>query len=305
MSASASDAALELVPPVTMPTSAPREARRVLLALGIERSPIRALRGAYRFAKAIGAELHVIRVVSATVQLPPPSLNCVARALRDAQRVIAAARHTRKLCDRVLGECLPIKQLSIRVGAFTGQVALRAAEIGATTIAVAPSHRPLNSSVLRLAEQTGCAILIPRGHSSFDTLMAATDLQDKNMPVIRQAAQLARTLGATSIAVHSLVHAPRASPTSPADVESRRHALQRITQRIDASFDAVVVHAPDAAQGILDQARARDVDLIVVGVRSERHQSASPHTTARVIAGARRSVLLAPLRRGATWPELT
>lgn len=269
MSASSLDAAIEIVDPATPRRVASRKAGRVLLALGSERAPIRALREAHRFAGALGAELHVIRVVPATGKLVSPSLNGLARALREAQRVIAAGRHTRKLCDRVLSERVPIKHLCVRLGVFVDQVALRAAELGAMIIAVAPSHQRVGTAVLRLARQTACAVLVPRGHSSFVTLVAATDLLDADTPVLRHAAQLAMTLDATSIAVHSVVDAVDVAP--PADLEERRRTLERATRELEGRFESVVVRAPDAVQGILDQARSRNADLIVVGARPERH----------------------------------
>jgi hypothetical protein len=72
MDTSASDAAID---PATPRRVASRKAGRVLLALGNERAPIRSLREAHRFAEALGAELHVIRVVPATSQpVSPPSM---------------------------------------------------------------------------------------------------------------------------------------------------------------------------------------------------------------------------------------
>jgi K+-sensing histidine kinase KdpD len=269
-----------------------QKVERVLLALGTERVPIHTLRETHRFAAAIGAELHVIRVVPAAARLAP-SLDGVARALREAQRVIVAARHTRKLCDRVLGERLPVEQLSIRLGEFVDQVALRAAELGASTIAVAPSHPGLGTAVIRLGRRCSCAILVPRGRSAFLTLVAATDLRDVNRTVLRRAARVAAALDAKSIAVHSLVESSGAA--SEADLERRRRSLARATQDVDEHFEAVVVRTLDAARGILDEARASDADLIVVGVRRGSPPTSSTGTAARVIKDARRSVLVAPL----------
>ena len=292
MNASALDAAIDPAAPRRV---ASRKAGRVLLALGNERAPIRALREAQRFAEALGAELHVLRVVPAAGHPVSPPLNGVARALREAQRVIAAARHTRKLCDRVLSARVPLKQLSVRLGAFIDQVELRAAELGATIIAVAPSHQHVATAVLRLARQSGCAVLVPRGHSSFVTLVAATDLLDADTPVLRHAAQLATTLEATSVAVHSVVDTVGMAP--PTDLEDRRRVLERATRKLEGRFESVVVVAPDAVQGIFDQARARNADLIVVGVRPERRLTSAPSTTAGVIKGARHSVLVVPFVR--------
>jgi nucleotide-binding universal stress UspA family protein len=270
----------------------PQRVERLLLALGTERVPIHTLRETQRFAAAIGAELHVIRVVPAIGRPGSSSLDCVARALREAQRVILAARQTRKLCDRILGERLPVEQLSVRLGEFVDQVALRAAELDASTVAVAPSHQRLGAAVIRLTRRCSCAVLVPRGHSAFLTLVAATDLRDANGTVLRTAAQIAAALDAKSIAVHSLVEVYGAA--SEAELESRRRSLARVTQDIDERFEAVVVRTLDAARGILDEARESDADLIVVGVRREHHPTSSTGTAARVIRDARRSVLVAP-----------
>src|SRR6187401_2747156 len=102
MSTAGDDADIKIDRQPTSRLVVQKKVDRVLLALGTERSPIHTLRETLRFAAAMGAELHVIRVVSATARPASPSLDCVARALREAQRVIVAARHTRKLCDRVL-----------------------------------------------------------------------------------------------------------------------------------------------------------------------------------------------------------
>jgi nucleotide-binding universal stress UspA family protein len=297
VSASADDAAMEIGGPPTPRRIAPQGQERVLLALGAERAPIHTLRETLRFAAALGAELHVIRVLPASGLLVAPSLDCVAWALREAQRVIMAARHTRKLCDRVLGERLPVARLSVRLGEFVDQVALRAAELGATTIAVAPSHERLSTAVLRLCRRSGCGVLVPRGRSTFLTLLAATKLQDANATVLRRAAQIAAALEAKSIAVHSLVDGP--DRASEAELESQRRSLRRATGDIDEHFEAVVVRTLDAARGILDEARASHADLIVVGVRRERPRPSSKGTAARVIENARRSVLVAPLGKSA------
>jgi nucleotide-binding universal stress UspA family protein len=293
MSATGDDADVEIGRQSSPRLVVPQRVQRVLLALGAERAPIHTLRETQRFAAAIGAELHVVQVVPATAWLGSPSLDCVAQALREAQRVIVAARHTRKLCDLVLGERLPVKQLSVRLGEFVDQVALRASELGATTIAVAPSHQRLGTAVIRLTRRCSCAVLVPRGHSAFLTLLAATDLRDANGTVLRRAAQIAAALDAKSIAVHSLVEV--SGTASEVELENRRRSLARATRDIDNQFETVVVRTLDAARGILDEARENDADLIVVGVRRKHQPTSSTGTAMRVISDARRSVLVAPL----------
>ena len=146
---------------------------------------------------------------------------------------------------------------------------------------------------MRLTRRCTCAVLIPRGHSPFLTLLAATDLRDANGTVLRRAAEVSAALDAKSIAVHSLVEVSGA--VSEADLEIRRRSLVRATRAIDEHFEAVVVRTPDAARGILDEARAIDADLIVVGARRGGPPTSSTGTAARVINDARRSVLVAPV----------
>jgi hypothetical protein len=120
--------------------SAPEPMPRVLIAFGGERAPVSALRDALRFALALGAEPHVLRVVApgSSAKLIPRHM--AGRAQHEARRLIAAARHARVLCDRTLGERLPGPQVSALLGTFVEQVVLRAAEIQADLIAISPSR---------------------------------------------------------------------------------------------------------------------------------------------------------------------
>jgi nucleotide-binding universal stress UspA family protein len=282
-----SAAATTSPPPSAVP---PRgSVSRVLLALGGERSARRALRDAFAFARALGAELHVIRVVPHVHGRASDGPLSLARALRESQRVVVAGRHARALCDRVLVERLPSQRIGVRLGAFTAQVAERAAELRADIIVLGPHRRRLAGLATCLASRSGCAVLVAKGRPPFSTLLAATDLEDEQIPVLRRAARLGSELNAAVVALHAVVDP--ASRVSSLSLTHRREALERAALGVGSSMLPLLLSADSSAQCILEGANAHAADLIIVGTRTRAT------TAARVLEQARRSVLVAPIRQ--------
>jgi hypothetical protein len=262
------------------------------MALTADRTAAPALQAAHAFAERLGAELHLIRVL-APVGVEAPHIPAdLARALHDAQRVLAAARHTRKLSDCLLPECLPGARICVRVGTFIEQVTERATELDARLLILPRGAPRLASLVTELAQRSQRAVLVPKSRASFGTLLAATDLEDSRSPVLRRAAQLGDELGATVLALHSVV----ALRTELSELEWNRLRLERATRDCGGVLEPIVAHAVDPTQGILQQARARRAGLIVVGTRT-RPDRAAPNTAVRLLEGARYSILVAPLER--------
>lgn len=276
----------------SMPAAAkPQEPGRVLVALTPDRTAAAALQEAHDFAQRLGAELHVIRVVShadGDFRGPPRDL---AQAVRESHRVLAAARRARKICDRVLKEHLSGARICVRLGNLVDQVAQRAAELDAQLIAVPSGAKHVASLVMDLARRADCAVLVPKGCTTFGTLLAATDLEDARIPVLRKAVQLGRVLGAPVVGVHSVVNA---TSEDCAGVERSRQRLEAAAQNFHSGLDPIVLWARDPVGGILAQARARNAALIVVGVRVARRRS-TPSTAAQLITRSRRSILVQPL----------
>jgi len=167
-------------------------------------------------------------------------------------------------------------------------VALRAAEIRPDLILVSPNRKELVATVQRLARLTECAILVPRRGGSFERLLAATDLEEPDTPLLRRAAQLGRHLEATVVALHGV-------PAGGSDVEGvsltqRLLMLENATRRLGARFESVVLRTGAPAREILQQARRCNADIILVGTRLR-----SPGTAALVLQGAQRSVLVEPI----------
>jgi nucleotide-binding universal stress UspA family protein len=267
--------------------SEPERSPRVLIAFGGERAPVRALRDAFRFALALGAEPHVLRVVGPGLSAELTRRHMAARAQHEARRLRAAARHARVLCDRASGERLPGPQVSARLGTFVDQVALRAAEIQADLIAISPNRKQLAATVQCLARTTSCAVLVPRRAGSFMRLLAATDLEEPDTPLLRRAAQLGRHLDASVVALHGV---PADGGANAPSLEERLLVLERATRHLGGQFESVVLRTRDPVREILEQSRHRNVDIIVVGTR--RHAAG---TAARVMRSAQQTVLVAPL----------
>lgn len=151
-----------------IPSAAPqREAGRVLVVLTPKRTAARALQEAHDFAHRIGAELHVIRVVARAEGDPQGPPRDLSQAVRESHRVLAAARHARKLCDRVLQERLSGARICVRLGHLVEEVAQRAAELDARLIAVPRGTRAITPLVMELARRADCAVLVPRGSATF------------------------------------------------------------------------------------------------------------------------------------------
>jgi nucleotide-binding universal stress UspA family protein len=266
---------------------APERTPRLLIAFGGERAPVRALCDAFRFAVAIGAEPYVLRVVRAGAQSELAPRHMAERAQHEARRLMAAARHARVLCDGALGVRLPVARVTARLGTFIEQVALRAAEIQADFIAISPNRKQLVTTVQCVARATNCAVLVPRRTGSFMTLLAATDLEEPHTPVLRRAAQLGRHLDATVVALHGV---PAAEEAARPSLEQRLLMLEQATRRLGGHFESVVLRTGDPAREIIEQARHRNADVILVGTR--RH---APGTAAEVVRSAQRSVVVAPV----------
>jgi K+-sensing histidine kinase KdpD len=108
--------------------------------------------------------------------------------------------------------------------------------------------------------------------------------------VLRKAAELGRELRASVVAVHGIMDI---AGGESARLAKTRQKLEHATRSIAGQLEAMVFQAPDPVDGILQQARARDASLIVVGTRLQRPKTESS-TAARLVMRARRSILVEP-----------
>lgn len=299
---------------MTRPTTnllPPNEARhesgrpRILFAVYEANRPGNALRRALTLARALDAELFVLCVVGGHTAVHPlfPEQNMF-DAVRDVERTLRCQRDARAWVERVLGEDLPAERLELRIGAFVGETARHAEELGAALIVIGPHDGPFGSMVTRLAQISSTPVLVARPSIGGPAIVAGTDMSDDGFPVLRLAATFASQLDAPLVAVHNEDSTGAgggwltwgSSVRSDADVSDAARRLSLACVRLGVASEAVVSNEVTAVRALLREARRRDADMVVVG--AHRHswfeRLLGGGVAARVIDGASRSVLVAP-----------
>jgi nucleotide-binding universal stress UspA family protein len=249
--------------------------------------------------------LEILRVVRAR-QLAGLSQNALAHSAPEIERFIELARATSRYYRGVLAERFVDDRLVIEVGSFHERVAVYAQEMAASVIVLSPDeHR--GASVTALARAVARPVLLARPLSrASPTIVAATDLSNKEYPVLRQARVLAGLRGSPIIAVHALappwleraataLWGARSISATPAERESELAAVSRSLE-LD---DALVLREPDAAQAILKQVQTHAADIIVVGTHARPRLIRGMHKSiaAAIIDLGSHSVLVQPLKR--------
>jgi nucleotide-binding universal stress UspA family protein len=281
---------------------------KILLALFDEHNLRDSLNRALSLSRILDAELFVLRVLPEATRLNPlfPHVH-VAHAVQSVEATLRTVRNTRSWLEDLFLDEVRDENISVRTGPFVEQVAEHAAHVGAELIVMPPHRGPFGNIVTTLALTAGLPVLVARGATSSDAIVAATDLEDTDYPVLRQAARLGHELDAPVIAVHNvrpvslLLQAGLAWPhtmlASGSATEARRRQLLNASRRLDLHSENVVAQQLDHAEAILHEARTRDADIVVVGSHDrgwlDRVLSAS--VAVAVVNRARRSVLVTPV----------
>jgi nucleotide-binding universal stress UspA family protein len=255
----------------------------------------------------MGAELHVLRVIPKWADWraggsQSPSIHNAT----ELQRFVAACRTTQQWCSEALARGLPEDGWEVRSGVFVQEVAKRAAELDATWLAVAPQWNRTGRMVTTLARVTALPVLLARGSTDGSTIVAATDLGDARYPVLFEAAEVGRRLGSPMVALHNF--APRSlrgvalararlEVSELALLSRRRQQLSEATRQLAPEAELVIANEHHAVDAILQQARTRNADLIVVGTRSHSwlSRTIAGSVSSELIDRAIRSVLVMPL----------
>ncbi|WP_240807846.1 universal stress protein [Polyangium spumosum] len=279
---------------------------RILFAACASGAPTQALRRAVALATALDADLFLLRV---TPHASPEARRRFSNELFGAvvlvDRTLTTLRQTRAWCDAVLPEPLPSGHIQVRSGDFIEEVVSEARALGAALIVLPPDEGHSGSRVTAISTRANVPVLVARPSTGVETILAATDLQDHELPVLRRAASFARRLGTEVVLVHNVPP----TPVVPAwksffahdrsALFSRLARLRKAATSVDVdSTDAVVKRDASAVDAILAAAREKDVDIVVVGTRARR-PGISTHVSSvasRIVERARRSVLVTPVR---------
>jgi nucleotide-binding universal stress UspA family protein len=278
----------------------------VLLALQSDGYPTNTLVRAAALSRALRAELQVLRVLPVLRRVRAPSAG-IPRVLQPSRRLLRASRAASEWIQDALGDDQAfVTRVTIVQGDFLPVVASRAARAEAGLIVVPPSTERMGSLVATLAGKSGVPVLVARESRSEATIVAATDLLTEGYPVLGEAAALGLHLDAPVVAVHSVnplsavmagasrtwpVPAVGAHPGSEADCAR----LAAASAELPVETRSVIRHEMNPADAILDEARARDANLVVVGTRRWFEHALVGSVAAQVVNRAKRSVLVTPL----------
>jgi nucleotide-binding universal stress UspA family protein len=271
---------------------------KVLFAHAHTDRPGAALKSASAMAASMRAELHVVSV------LPRLSSLCMregvpydfAEARRRIDECVATCRQTRAWCEETLGEPLALERLRIRFGNPAEVIAERAGELDAVLVVIAPVGQPLGPTAIGVARACSRPVLVARGVSVPGAVIAATDLEDNQYRVLRQASALGAALGTRVIAVHnvSCLSTPLGSCFDAA-VSPAPELPRWMLAELPAPLDLVVTTEIDAVGAIVEQAQHHRSGIIVVGARSRPGRGAEASVPSEVIERSRCSVLLTSL----------
>ncbi|HEY2409241.1 MAG TPA: universal stress protein [Polyangiaceae bacterium] len=137
---------------------------RVLLALAHSGLPNSSLRYAATLTRALGGELHVLRVIPRIMRTNPPrSMRDTAVAVKTIERMVQISRSMRPWLLAELGESQLVSRFVLRDGAFIAQVAERARSLDAKLIVVPAEEAASPAKVAALARACAARVLVARG----------------------------------------------------------------------------------------------------------------------------------------------
>lgn len=279
---------------------------RIVLALRAAERPSGNLERALSITRALGARLHVVCVLPDIARLRALfSSDCVTAA-RTVERTLEAHRATREWLRDWLAGSEVIEHVAIVHGKFVEQAAAYAATIESKLIIVPPRERRYTRLVTSLASAAQLPVLVAHERQGKAAIVAATDLQTRGYPVLREAAEFGQKFDARLVAVHNVEpEMPSVASTAwtigpplRAVRAARSELLGQAAERLPVDAEVVVLDEFSSAGAILAEAKARDADYVVVGTRRRKtwiDQFASGRVASEVIASAPCSVLVLPL----------
>lgn len=271
---------------------------KLLFALPHGTRPSDSLRSASVMAASMQAELHVLSM------LPRLSSLCardnepfdVAEARRRIEECVDVCRQTRSWCEDMLGEPVALQRLRIRFGDPAEAIALRAAELDARLVVLAAASGALGPTALQVCCARSRPVLVARSFTTPGVVIAATDLEDNEYRVLREASALGAALGSRVVAVHnvSCLSTPLGACLD-AGVKPVPELPMRMRAELPTPLDLVVTTEIDPVGAILEQARHHGSGVIVVGTRSRADRRFEPSVPSEIIDRSRWSVLVTSL----------
>lgn len=269
--------------------------------------PTIALEVAVRLSRMLGLDLHVLRVLPSRVGLSVLESSAV-DSFRALAWALSLRRETLAWIAGLMNSRLPEGRVEVRTGNFEQEVTRQAGKLLPRIIVVPGGGRGDGAAVLRIMQRTRAPVLVARSLGSCrNTVVAATNLERPDYPVVRRASSVAERLGCSLIAVHNvrpcepLTASGLLWPVSaPLLVDAADAAAQRMDQlraRLGASVETVLSQEIDPADAILRVADLSNAQFIVVGARRHRWLAGLLHrgVARQLIDRSQRAVLVCPV----------
>lgn len=266
---------------------------RIMLVLDLRAPSITAVERAVALARGCDGHVDVVAVV------------------RDGWRV---GEHRPWLLARfaLAVDCIAsgrVQSVDVRIGAFQ-PIAISMGHKRRPDLVVFGAMPDSGPVAVAIAEALGVQVLVAREHQPEGRILASTDLASVDYPVLRTASSLGQVLTEPVTYFHNVTPStppsvdPVFSPWVPVDAPVRTDevvatAQARLGHLARASGAEAVVHrSPATADAIIEVARARCADLVVMGHR--RRSWLTRRFRGRVVENVathcKRSVLVVPIR---------
>jgi nucleotide-binding universal stress UspA family protein len=224
-------------------------------------------------------------------------------ALQSLQAARSAFYMARAICRHYLRYDLSEDNIMVRQGNFLTAVAEVALMYGVDLIVLPPSEGKDGRRVTKLTQLTHVPVLIARSPGDTGTIVAASDMENQECPILKKANELSQQLAAPIVLVHNLLPTLQlAEPsilahTYDEEREAREQHVKKTSESLVPGADTVVLSSLSTADAILQVASEKCADLIVIGAyrRSWMARLFSAGVAAQVAERAPYSVLITPL----------
>jgi nucleotide-binding universal stress UspA family protein len=182
--------------------------------------------------------------------------------------------------------------------------------VRATSPALVIVDPSLGAEACWMVDALGVPVLVARDARPHGQLIATSDMQQRTLPVLSIARDFARIFKRQVMFFHNarptplFVAEPSACPPSydglrdlQEDIATAKHNRLRSFAGAASSVEAVVWRAPHTVDAILQVARDRDADIVVLGHRRRSwfRRLVGGSITERILEQSRRSILVVPI----------
>jgi nucleotide-binding universal stress UspA family protein len=284
--------------------------KSILAAVDLSSCSRAALGQAVRLAGKSGAALHVLHVVESRVvedleEVMPKGSGARETIVADAKRALEKfAGGAKAHCEVVVGA--PLDAIFAKARATSANLLVMGA-YGTTG-----AGRGAGSLALQVARKSPTNVLLVDGThtAAFDSALVGIDFSDHSLRALDEGIRVARLEGCPLHAVHVFAPPPLhyRAPTPQASPDYQRQFHAALQRRLDAIVDerrkaagkievtAALVEHTSYAQGLLDYARRKGIDLVVVGTlgKTNLRYALLGSTAERVVRDSPCSVLAIP-----------